>query len=516
MASRLEDQYRDFLATHLDLIEPGPTLIDKEFYLPNEEGARGFVDLLARDARGTIVVIELKQQDSAARQALHELFKYVALLARNHGLGRHQIRCIVLSTTWHELLVPFSDFIASAPFDAIGMRLHLADGDPSQCERITPLPPSAGTLLCPKHQVFLYSKREDRDAALPAISDALAGLGIEHFILLAEDYSGSSSSVMYAHGLYVALSILNAGLSGRIVSQLELDTSEIDEGLFMVEENVLGHLYTTAGCQSVEISTPDKFKTTHHSWPTSSIVRSGAFSSPLIWTDGAVISAIGAHGEQFTRDFWLQASSRNGAAWERGLHNLAYSLWGVDSWSALIPALLNEARATLLEPSISLHVFNPGDLVQALGGLGAGTPGFLPTVELMIDSDDGGPCRYLGSLLWNGETRPSGVVETIGPAIGGLDNYLGLRWSGDTWRYDTPLAEAHGLTFEILQIDSAGGPAQVVSIVDEKLSREPIAAADLARRLFTNFALENGTYLEALAIYVRENIFGSDPFFSEV
>lgn len=37
-----EAEIRDHLIDHLDLIEPGLRLIEKEFKLPNADGAKGF------------------------------------------------------------------------------------------------------------------------------------------------------------------------------------------------------------------------------------------------------------------------------------------------------------------------------------------------------------------------------------------------------------------------------------------------------------------------------------------
>ena len=104
----LEDQIRDQLVTRLGLIEPGLKFLESNYHLRNPSGADGFVDILAKDSSGLIVVIELKRADSTARQALHEISKYTALLASQRGVPVSGLRALVVSTTWHELLVPLS------------------------------------------------------------------------------------------------------------------------------------------------------------------------------------------------------------------------------------------------------------------------------------------------------------------------------------------------------------------------------------------------------------------------
>ena len=101
-----EQDLRDHLAMHLDLIESGLKLVDIEFKLPNLRGAKGFIDILAWDRIGHLVVIEIKISNNSARTALHELHKYVALLRQLHGIPVHKLRCLVLSTEWCYVACP--------------------------------------------------------------------------------------------------------------------------------------------------------------------------------------------------------------------------------------------------------------------------------------------------------------------------------------------------------------------------------------------------------------------------
>src|ERR1043166_8531302 len=100
-----EAQLRDALSKRLDLLEPGLTLRAVEFRLPNRHGASGSIDILATDRFSATVIIEIKKTNQTARQALHELHKYLALIKHDHGLRDSQLRCIVVSTEWHELLI---------------------------------------------------------------------------------------------------------------------------------------------------------------------------------------------------------------------------------------------------------------------------------------------------------------------------------------------------------------------------------------------------------------------------
>ncbi|WP_392482697.1 endonuclease NucS domain-containing protein [Nostoc sp. C110] len=118
-----EADIRDFLTQNLDIVEPNLKFIKKEFSLENSLGAGGRIDILAKDKFGFFVIIEIKKNDKTARQALHELQKYMALFKTNYGLATHKCRCILLSTDWHELLVPFSEFSRVVDYQIDGYQL---------------------------------------------------------------------------------------------------------------------------------------------------------------------------------------------------------------------------------------------------------------------------------------------------------------------------------------------------------------------------------------------------------
>jgi hypothetical protein len=51
-----ENLIRDKLAQTLEELEPGLTLVEVNHKLPNDAGAKGFIDILARDRVGNLVI----------------------------------------------------------------------------------------------------------------------------------------------------------------------------------------------------------------------------------------------------------------------------------------------------------------------------------------------------------------------------------------------------------------------------------------------------------------------------
>ena len=76
-----ETDFRDHVAENINNLEDGLTLLDKEYELPNDMGAGGRIDILARDQLKHIVIIEIKRSDKSARSTLNESSVNYAILA---------------------------------------------------------------------------------------------------------------------------------------------------------------------------------------------------------------------------------------------------------------------------------------------------------------------------------------------------------------------------------------------------------------------------------------------------
>ena len=123
MSSYTESQLRDLLADNLALIEPGLRLVKPEFWLKNADGVKGSIDLLAQDRHGMYVVIELKVSQPSGRKTVAQVMKYVRLLEDN-GKSRKEIRAIIVSTTWREMLTTISEFARTQIMMSVDIRLR--------------------------------------------------------------------------------------------------------------------------------------------------------------------------------------------------------------------------------------------------------------------------------------------------------------------------------------------------------------------------------------------------------
>lgn len=523
MPNLVESRYRDYLAKHLDLIERGLTLIEAEMSLPNLQGARGFVDLVARDRFGVLVLVEIKRSDSAARSAMHELFKYMALFRQNHGLDKHQVRCMLLSTTWHELLVPFSELLHSAPFEVTGRELLIGvDGKPSETREVTPLDSVGAITICPKHNVLLYRTPDSRLRDVERVAATMSDAGVEDYFLIHLDHDGSNPHVVTPYSLYVVLGELSSGQRETIQRERDQrwrdddvdveseptdlahddDDEAMDASRWDHEEEVFVWLNAAAGTAAVEIGNHDKLRQVLDSWDVVAFTRSGRFTSTMIWPDEALVAGAVAEGGRHTTVFTSQVSTANDTAYSRMLKNVDYSLMGAKGWRKQIPRLLQHLRSDTLTTSISIHLFSPCDLLWGLAALAVGKIGYLPAFELVAESEEVGPRIFVGALEWDGETRISPETSMDDIVDGGPMRYHISRHFGSQWEEEEEYCKCHGLHYEIYEFTSEGADRKFWRVhlnKSNEMRRTAITWTDLRACSIHAFAEANLPYLERLS-----------------
>jgi hypothetical protein len=198
-----EEAIRDQLADNLDLVETGLTLVKKEQLLRNHRGARGFVDIFARDKTGKLVIIEIKRSNATARQALQEIIKYVALLRQNFLVKETEYRLVVISTDWRELHVPFSEFVQSTRYDCIGQEIILgSDGRVIALKPVNPAPLEQPRRIARRHFIWHFQDESTARAAIPKVARHMKTVGLKDFVIAMLGSRATEDEGM--HSLYFA------------------------------------------------------------------------------------------------------------------------------------------------------------------------------------------------------------------------------------------------------------------------------------------------------------------------
>lgn len=132
------------------------------------------------------MLIELKRSNAAAREAIHEVYKYVEGVKAHLGARDDEIRAVIISTEWKELLVPFSRFVADTSISIVGVKLLVNDAlvELIGSEKIEPLAITSGRLLSPWHEISLYTNEKRLREGLNSYDTSCKAKGITDYILV--------------------------------------------------------------------------------------------------------------------------------------------------------------------------------------------------------------------------------------------------------------------------------------------------------------------------------------------
>lgn len=455
-----EATIRDHFAGNLGLIEPGLTLVEKEFELPNKRGAKGFVDLLARDRFGHIVVIEIKRSDMAARTALNELHKYVALLRNNHGLASDKIRCLVLSTEWHELLVPFSEYARSVDYHVEGREIILSkEFIPTALRPIELAPESTVSRICPHHMVYFFHDREACELALSTVDRELEQFSVQSYLAFLMERDDQQEGFC-PFALYLTVESFSPTQKGDIEKKLSSENERLfDSEEWPHERTVISNVGLNLRADDVEIGYPEKFGRMLEGWTIISTARRGRFKvSEALRSDEELRREVAGHEGDNAFIFQAFCSPRYKPSWESVKTRSKYCLKGNPTWEQGLELFMKESE-TDETGSLSIHVYNPLDLIMSLYQLAVQRDtSYLPVMQIVREDRYGQKLSHLlGYLAWDGKTCPESPERVIQSHFGGVWEYFVRRNFGETWRYEPRLLKIHGFRYTFCEFTFQAG-----------------------------------------------------------
>ncbi|NYH43501.1 hypothetical protein HNR22_003228 [Micromonospora jinlongensis] len=398
-----EREFTPFLADHLELIEPGMTLVDTEVTLRDPDGASGRVDIVAHDRYGNVVVIEVKCSDHSAREAAHEIFKYSEILRSQQQIDESEFRCILVSTHWRELHRAFTDY-AARHHDVAGYRAELAD-DAWSITRVEPLARSGSVVLTSAHDIFLYSDPAKRHDDFALISAALAKMGAPHQIgiLMQNDVT----EVMFPYALYV---ILGTAVRSPTGEDYPRDPAEHD---------ILAKVLTGHHADDLEEGSPEKLGhllSTAGGWHATEVLKAGAFArrDRLGVDDLLIRAAVEMPG--FTNTAFVRWSSPSRPAhWAATRELTLGSMPTSPECREVVARWLDGIEQIYSEHTIAVRIRNPG-IIRPLAELSpqdlAESPMSLRVA--VLDAKTGNRVAGLVvALHWDGATVAGDLLAVI-------------------------------------------------------------------------------------------------------
>lgn len=468
--NNLEAKIRDYLADNLSILDSGLQLIKKEFPLKNEFGAGGFIDILARDEHGHLVVIEIKRSDQAARSALHELTKYVALLKSTQGISADRIRALLVSTDWRELAVPFSEYQRVCEVPTEGRVIETAgDGIVRSSRTFSVIALETPLNISRCQDIILFANKMARDQSLPLVISAAAAAGLNDFSVFHVSYEGQKSQVIYPFGLYLIF-------SSPLVSPHEVpdafkemgwddELDDPDENFLCFFRSKLGPLGEESG-----VGYPEKLqKIIQDGWKVAAVHRNGRYAenSLLLSDDQLLAEATKAEGGAA---YYLDrtVSPKYAPSWGAFGRDVDVVLVGNRQWREIFQLLLREAEVAAIS-TVSASIYNPTNILLSLVAMFRKSEvGYLPRFQLVF-TDEGQVKIYIGILGWNGKKVPADGARWIEGAFGSLEDFMFFQHFGCLHDYDDKARELLGITSQVFEICDPGTPRQTISelVVEE-------------------------------------------------
>lgn len=426
-----ESVIRDFLALDLELLEPGLELIDTEYRLPNPVGAKGFIDILAKDREGLIVVIELKRSDATARQCIHELFKYSGLLAMNHGVRLDQVRCIAVSTDWHELLLPFSELFNTGGLQLAGYKLTVDEyGRPQTAAQVKPLPAQSGMEMCPEHILFLYETHQARSDDLPRIQKNFSDLEIPDYVIVELNHVKNNPKVIQPFALLVALPLFSS--FAQVDMHPAIQARYDEDCTYPLETAITIAIQEGLEYAALEISYPDKFvnMTVDRTWRIGRWYNAGKLQiTPLRSTDVTLAEIAGLDSGLGTL-FVKTLSPKNQIAWKRFRSNVALHTNWCEGWKADLSEFLDKQEKC--DVTVSLFAYAPDDMMSVLHeAFIKGDGSYIPRLEVIVFDDAGIKSVLIGSIEWSGKAVGGLVDDFIHESFENFEGYIWHRHFGE-------------------------------------------------------------------------------------
>lgn len=462
-----EARIRDYLCQHLDLVDPGLHLVEKEFKVHSGIGAGGSIDILAKDVFGHLVVIELKRSDQAARAALHELTKYVALLKSSQGLQPDKIRVLLLSTEWHELAVPFSEYLKSVDVATEGFVVDAdEDGSVKGMRRFVPVTLDQPLRLEIAQDIYLYRHAEQRDKAVAALAAAASRASMQDFVVLSVDYDGPNSRIIYPHGAYFVFSspvdYLNPTCLQKFIDDTGMPWEELDEP----SENFLCWLgeFATFERDDHEIGYPDKLGSmAADGWTVHVVHRAGRYSTNTeVLPDTALVAEATRIEGGAAQYLYRTSSPKFKPSWTALKKDVERVVLGCSAWERILTDIIGRAESSRPQSTISIQLFNPADLVIALTkAFGAEDYRYFSSFQL-VESSPEGVYLYFGALVWSGVPVTMRGDEFLNKVFDSPEHYFMARHFGEQYPFYDESCSVLGLESIVFEVRNPGSSSETV------------------------------------------------------
>ncbi|RMO83536.1 hypothetical protein ALQ34_02300 [Pseudomonas syringae pv. maculicola] len=494
---RIESIIRDKLAVNLEILEAGLQLLDIESYLPNRQGTRGFVDLLARDKNGKYVIIEIKRSKSASRDALHEVLKYLEGLKSNYSIRESELRVFIVSTEWDELLVPFSSFIKRISIVTQGFSLEVdSEHTPVRATPVSPLQLTEDRLFAPWHELNLYESKASLEKGIASYQASCVAKEIENYVLLtitpSEEFKKRPSRALaliqlsqvmpdlalkkppkqilanlpsYSYILYFAPLQLSEDACWHSIRKI-IDREELielqfivldmdeDEKLFTLHDK-LYELDPPIFFDNAEIGTPAKFckLLDGEGAEIIEVKRYGTLAANKFLSNDSIIEDLRGFDGNRPQSYYKEFTPSNRAELSEVCTSVRRCLKDNQPWRSQILRVIDDFLPKESKYKAVISIYNPGNLCLSIfKSIDEPNVGYVPNYTLVVIENDVPLYAFVGKM-W-----PTGIKASFSRMLkdfygdSGRLFLINLSHGGYESR-DVEISDALGMTYKTFKIE---------------------------------------------------------------
>ena len=421
-----------------------------------------------------------------------------------------EIRVIVASISWKELLLPFSYLADLLPSELTGFHVEVDNaGNVEAMRRVQPIKVLADRLIAPWHNLYFYEDLRSTNLGKTSIEKVMKDRGVKDYIVVElkprEEFPDGLESQKqkamrevlsqiaiaqgleardipnprYQHAFLVALQQLSTegylsilkespSFSSEDMELLEEEIAECDEeGKAGVLHERLDGLEPYPTSDFVEIAYPAKFRERmREGWKVSTIHRYGAFYGNEFLHDDAIqeelLGSQGATGQTYRRSVDLSNRSQVGEVKEGVRKTLSDNA----PWRTQIIRIIEEVEADRWDKVARIAVFNPscGFLSIYKSFSERDLESWLPSYILTIPENEPS-LVYFGSLEFDGSTVD--YDEAVNELFEGkIFNSLILLMHGGYTENDVAIMEFLGLRYRSYKMEIDHGDKTYFKMTD--------------------------------------------------
>ena len=422
-------------------------------------------------------------------------------------MAEERIRVILVSTEWHELLVPFSEYVRIADYPISGYQLEVySSGEAKKTTPVQPGPTSEERKICPSHMIYLFASAGGRDRGTPQIASAIFEAGISDFCIVELD--SSVREIPYPYASYAAMDAIASSERSLFAERLLIDlrAEEFDENPWFLEDSVWAKINSRASCvDNMEIGYPEKFSAVLLSWEIRRIYRSGRFSTVEVMPDDVIIEELVGLTGSHPAAFRAVASPKFRLAWTDTLQRAQVCM----APNAMLKSAFDwyTRDVTCPEATVMVSIFNPANIMASLYAFATrADPSYFPSFEIVVSQ--GEKVRILeGFLKWDG-TTPEDPEKLASRIERDPWNFFFLWTSGGLAEYDSRLMRAHGLALAFVETTLNAGGEPVYRWVRKSKGSWKVTSELRPSEVLTigDFVMSNPAYLLKLVAFVGSNV----------